>query len=418
MAEDPAPSPTVAVGFFDELSELLKWSQERVGPLTFTGLAIAAWLWLDFLTYFRLPISFLSPSSLAALPALFGVAVFVVLYGVLLVSLPSLALWTPLYEAGPSLISLGRHGPHKLAGEIGPVLPSEVSGSVRWTMLVRWLAFGGMMAVLCLAWVGWLALHHGHGAVWPVLALSVFAGVLWLWLAVKKLTGRYPSLSFACSYGAAICFQLAATLSIIAILLDGGLEPGFYVIAGKLMVYFLAIVVIWLLQALVALRIRDGLYPGFLKQLLLSAIGVMLVAAAVPRVGAIVVGYPLRLKGADGQSCVRLMLASDALKTVAVAPLLLDTSRPGSTLNLNFAVHLDGSYWVKTDPPQGRVYSVPDAAVTGIVPCIGTPAGAQPPAGPISSASTRMAPKVMVVAAGRGSQHAQQDSAKMAGIGH
>jgi hypothetical protein len=81
---------------FGEISDFLKWSQERVGPLTFVGLAIAALLWLDFLKFFSLPVSFLSLSSLSALPALFAIVVFAVIVLVFDAVMPGFVLCTPI----------------------------------------------------------------------------------------------------------------------------------------------------------------------------------------------------------------------------------------------------------------------------------------------------------------------------------
>ncbi|AFC84729.1 hypothetical protein Fraau_0232 [Frateuria aurantia DSM 6220] len=375
-AETPA-SKADAVSLFDEISDLLKWSQDRVGPLTFVGLSIAALLWLDFLKVFALPVGFLSSSSLAALPALFSVVVFLIIAMTLVICLPSMPLWMPLIEGGPSIGTLGRGRFAAEAEKDGAAsgfrqLPETEAAVVRRRMLRQWLGFNGGVVMFSLLWVGSLfELSPRPTWFWWLGAVAIGVAMALIMLAwqLKKKLGRWPSIEFALILLGAGLVQGTISLFLIQVLLNVIALQSSRMLVVAAIIYLVVMALIILLQALVAMRIIKGMYRGGLKHVMVSVLLILVAVAAVPQAGARLVSYPLQLATVDGETCQVLTLLPLSSAAPSSYATVQDLNNPGHSVPLNFITHLDGMYYVRPDPWKGAVYAVPEASVGGIGPC-------------------------------------------------
>lgn len=377
MTADTPASKADAVSLFDEISDLLKWSQDRVGPLTFVGLSIAALLWLDFLKVFALPVGFLSSSSLAALPALFSVVVFLVIALTLVACLPSMPWWMPLIEGGPSIGALGRGRFAAEAEKDGAAsgfrqLPETEAAVVRRRMLRQWFGFNGSIAICSLLWVSLLWVFGLHPtSYWLVGTVAIGVAVVLIRLAgpLKTSLGRWSSLGFAVIFFEAGLIQTVVSLSLIQLLLKAiPLEPPWRV-APALIIYLFVMALIILIQALVAIWIAKGMYRGGLKHVMASVLLILVVVAAVPQAGAWLASYPLQLAALDGETCQVLTLLPLSSAAPSSYATVQDLNNPGHSVPLNFITHLDGMYYVRQDPRKGTVYAVPEASIGGIGSC-------------------------------------------------
>lgn len=375
-AETPASKADV-VSPFDEISDLLKWSQDRVGPLTFVGLSIAALLWLDFLKVFALPVGFLSSTSLAALPALFSVVVFLVIALTLVACLPSIPLWMPLIEGGPSIGTLGRGRFAAEAEKDGAAsgfrqLPETEAAVVRRRMLRQWFGFNGSIAICSLLWVGSLfELSPRPTWFWWLGAVAIGVAMALIMLAwpLKKKLGRWPSIEFALILLGAGLVQGTISLFLIQVLLNVIALQSSRMLVVAAIIYLVVMTLIILVQAAVAMRMAQGLYRGASKHVMAVVLLIMLVLAAVPQAGARLVSYPLQLAATDGSTCQVLTLLPLPSAVPTSYATVQDLDHPGHSVPLNFITHLDGMYYVRPDPRKGAVYAVPEASVGGIGPC-------------------------------------------------
>ncbi len=146
-----ANSPT---SVSDEISRLLLWLTQRWAALALGGFVLATILWMDFLREFGLPVSFISPGLLSALPVL-GLAVGVpVLVATLLSVLMAVALWTPIHKDGPSLVAWA--SAQKAGG-------TDADGGQRGNRDVRPDLFNR-----------WLALYFVHAGYWVCFVASAY----------------------------------------------------------------------------------------------------------------------------------------------------------------------------------------------------------------------------------------------------
>lgn len=101
----------------EEVSDGLKWVSERAFAFTAIFVAIAGWIWLDFLVVNKLPVSFFSSSMLAALPAFLGATIFVAALVAYMLLLPSFILNAPITADGTSLVDLQRRSIRRSSNE-------------------------------------------------------------------------------------------------------------------------------------------------------------------------------------------------------------------------------------------------------------------------------------------------------------
>ena len=402
MTEDDSPPDMKPVSVFDEVSDLLKWAQDRVGPLSFIGLTLAAWLWLDFLHVMGLPIGFLSPTSMVALPILFMVVVFAVLLLGTCAMLPGLALWTPLFEGGPSITSLGRrrskHADQAwslaLDDFTAPTMAAEAS-RFRWGLIKRWLLFTALTASAWPALAVSLLWRDGRASWWlsvPGIAVLILPTATMFVRSLRRATGRWPSLDFIANFIGAGCLQAGVSSWMLLALLKAFSAGPTYQMASVLAVCSGLAFGIGLLQVVVAVRMARGLYPDLLKHVFIAAIGLMTVMAVIPPVGGRLVAYPLQLKSPGGQTCMVLGLTHDASKLSLVDAAILPASGLPHTLTLDFAVLLDGIYYVRTVSTGQTVYMIPANLVSRIEDCPVVSASAKGLAIPSAAGRRRTTP--------------------------
>jgi hypothetical protein len=365
---------------FVEISDFLKWAQERVGPLTFIGLAISALLWLDFLKFFSLPVSFLSSSSLAALPALFVTVVFVVVALTINAVMPAFVLWMPLFSDGPSLASLGlqrriptaegNEGPNSEPND--PAFSEADAKEIRVKLVNRWIALGTFVGALWMLWVASTFCPNSHVPGWLLLinlVLSLAVG-LWLFLPlVKKVVAEQPSWSFILLLGGAILAQSVVTFWILYIFLKTTTDIAIWTLVFRAAVYILVIIGITLIQLLAAQRVAVGPYPDILKHVTLVAIGILIMIAATTPVGAMLVSYPLRTSAPDGGSCIVFTLLPVQTNSPETYATVQDLNNQVHNVPFAFVTHLEDKYYAKTDPLNGTVYPISDTLVGSIDAC-------------------------------------------------
>lgn len=372
----PSEQKNETFDVFVEISDFLKWAQDRVGPLTFIGLAISALLWLDFLKFFSLPVSFLSSSSLAALPALFVTVVFVVVALTINAVMPAFVLWTPLFSDGPSLASLGlrKRVPttegNKVLNDLA--LSETDAREIRVKLVNRWIALGTFVGALWMLWVASTFCPNSHVSGWLLLinlALSAAAGRLLFLPLVKKVAGGKPSWSFILLLGGAILAQSVVTFWILYIFLKTTTDIAIWTLVFRAAVYILVIVGITLVQLLAAQRVAAGPYPDILKHGSLVAIGALIMIAATTPAGAMLVSYPLRTSAPDAGSCIVLTLLPAQANSPEAYARIQDINNQGHTVPFAFVTHLDDKYYAKIDPINGTVYTISDTLVEGVDSC-------------------------------------------------
>lgn len=367
---------------FDEISDFLKWAQDRVGPLTFAGLAISALLWLDFLKVFSLPVSFLSVSSLSALPALFATVVFIVAAITINAVMPAFVLWTPLFSDGPSLASLSlqkrlpttENDTRREVQTTASKLSEAEAKKIRIKLVNRWISLGACIAILWTIWVASTFCPNNHVPGWMLLInllLSICVGLSLFFPILKKVAGERPSWSFMLQLSGAILAQSVVTFWILYIFLKTTTDIAFSTLALRAAAYIIVVFVITLVQLLAAQRVALGPYPNILKHSVLIAIAVLTMIVAIPPAGAMLASYPLRTTAPDGGSCVVLTLLpvqDNSSKTYATVQ---DISNPGHTVHFAFLTHLDDRYYAKIDSLKGIVYPIADSLVGSLDTCSG-----------------------------------------------
>jgi hypothetical protein len=372
----------VDTGFdaFTEISGLLKWCQGRVGPLTFTGIGISALLWLDFIKFYSLPVSFLSTSTLAALPALFAIVVFVMVTLTISAVMPAFVLWSPLSPDGPSLASLGhqRRGSPPQGSIIVRAKPSRSDFparealKVRGKLVDRWVILEVVIGIFWLLWVASTFVNVNvnlYVLIGLNFLLSLAFGFALFVPLVKQIDGKWPSLIFFLQLGGAIFAQSFVALSILFVFLKTTTDTAALTLASRASVYAIVLLGVSLVQLLAARHIALGPYPNMLKHATLIAIGIMIAAAMVPPVGASLVSYPLRTSAPDGGSCIVLTLLPVQTNASSTYATVQDLRNPGHSVPLAFVTHLEEKYYAKVDPLKGDVYPIPDASVGGIGSC-------------------------------------------------
>lgn len=382
MGTSPDPKDQT-FDIFDEISDFLKWSQDRVGPLTFTGLAIAALLWLDFLKFFSLPVSFLSLSSLAAMPALFATVVFAVIVLVFDAIMPGFVLWTPLYPGGPCLSLLGQQQQGSTPNTTIVIekkierqnLSAREANKVRKKLIKCWVSVNLLIGMLWILWVAstlYPVITNPNWLVLPNFALSIACGLLLFYFPIKKIAQENPSVPFLLRLSCAIFAQSVVAFSILFVFLKTTTDTEIWTLISHAALYELVLFLLSLTQLLVAQRVALGPYPNMLKHVTLGVIVVMTFVAAMNPVGAMLASYPLRANAPDGGSCIVLTLLPVQMSlpnSPTVYATVQDLNNPGHTVPLAFVTHLENTYYAKIDPLHGDVYPISDTLVGGIGSC-------------------------------------------------
>lgn len=391
MTEYEQRSATRSVGLFDEVSDLLIWAQNRVGPLTFIGLMLAAWLWLDFLRVTGLPVGFLSPTSVVALPILFMVVAMAVIVLWVGAVLPSLALWAPLFEGGPSIVSLGRRYASRgdqdwtsALDDFAQPLTAAEAAVFRWGLIKRWLVFSAMTFAVGPVLIAYGVWHGGRLTGWSdLLAMAVLTvpAVIVFARLLGKATGRRPSWEFMGNFGWASSLQVLVSLMMSVGLLQAFPAQSVDQLAPALVAYLIGVVVIGAAQIAISVRMAKGLYRDLFKHVFMGAIGLMGLVTVIQPLGGRLVTYPLQLESPDGQACMVLGLTHDASKPDMIDAAILAPSGRPQTRELDFAILLDGTYYLRTAATGRAVFMIPVNRVSRVQDCpLKTPSASKRPA--------------------------------------
>src|ERR1700754_4664137 len=353
----PTEEPATPFSIFEELSSFLLWLSQRWPGLGLGGLVLAMLLWIDFISLFDLPVSFISPGILSALPIL-GLSVGVpVVAAIVIAALMAFVLWQPLHKGGPSLVS-------------GGLVPDE-DDKKHPDVFMRWL-------VLCLVhafyWVGYLG----------VVSLHFKPSGEWVWVLAFVLPGIYGFASFRPVFRAAsptrpswwfiILFAgCLASLTAFAGLLflplvsaAGG--TGSLGTIVHIEAYVAIMVGVALVQLVTARLVMRGWRRGLLRKVFLFFMALLVPVLAFPGVGGQFASYRLRLSGPAHAACMVLVFRQGQAVTDSIPQAALGVGA-GRSVPFEFVTRLDDQYYVKAHVFEGPTYVVPVAAVGGFEGC-------------------------------------------------
>lgn len=375
----PAPTP------FTEISDLFKWASKRAAPLGFIGLSIATMLWLDFVRFYALPVSFFSTAMLAGLPALFAIVAFLVSALTFNALVPSLVLWTPVYAGGQSLAvwSQAQSSPKtEVACLCGAGHQQVVANHAsRMALFHRWM---GLSVFFGLFWVCWLVAVLGGYDVEPVqtflLELALSALVLGLFAVplIRKVGARrWPSVEFMVQLAGGLFMQNLLSFLLMYIILQLAPSTEFKAMVGRVGLYLLLLIILGIAQYGVARMVTRGLYPNLVKHVVLAMTGLLAVVSLFATSGAFVAGFALRTLSPTGGSCVMFTLAQTGEGGTAPYATFQDPNNGGHSLPFAFATRIDDVYYLKTNPYQGKVYFLPASQVGAVDGCEQVPAASR-----------------------------------------
>jgi hypothetical protein len=359
----PALAPqgdTPAFSLFDEASSFLLWLSKRWPALGVAGLIMAMLLWIDFIRFFDLPVSFISPSMLSALPIL-GLAVGVpIVAATLFVALMAFVLWQPLHEGAPSVVSwASAPGDAEGAGQDG-----------RPDVFVRWIVLCVVHALYWVMYVALVMLHvkaSGHW-VWLLgLLLPEAFGFYIFWPVFRAASRRRPSWRYLLLFGVAIAMQtVLAGLLFIPVL---GSAQGTVNTVLHLEGFFFIVVGIGFVQLVTAKLVMRGWRRGLTKKVFLSTTGLMVMLVAFPDIGGQVASYRLALTGPGHSACMVLVFRDGQSVTDTIARSLIADVATRHSVPFAFTVRLDDQYYVKERAQAGQTWVIPVASVAGFDAC-------------------------------------------------
>jgi hypothetical protein len=383
---DAAPAADAGLtpaAVLDDVSSFLLWLSKRWPALGLAGLVMATMVWIDFIRLFDLPVSFVSPGVLSALPVVglsVGVPVIAAMVGS---AVTAFALWLPLVDGGPSLARWHTHGrnaePVPRAGQgVLPVHPHEVAPELPKAqsqlpdLYIRWVVLCTLQAAY---WISWIVLVANDVVIPMSLVLPIgYAGhvlaALLLFRPVFRaaLPTRRPSIFYL--GGFVVCSIVQTTTGFLLLLPVLGAsennQPLLLVYHGE--AYFIAFTGLGLIQLLAARLIVRGWYLGLLKHLFLVAMPVMALVVFFPDVGGELVSYRLRIRAPDQAKCAVFSLRTDPA-AVPLSPMVVNAKAPRWSVPLKFVTRLDDTYYVKEQPLSGPTMMVPVSMVTAIRGC-------------------------------------------------
>lgn len=346
---------------FLEISDFLKWAQDRVGPLAFVGLAISALLWLDFLRFYGIPVSFLSGTTLAALPALFAAVTFVAIIFLIGIVTPGIILSTPLTPRGISLASYYFPGQMRVAGEASSVDPEVVLPSAKHGFRITWLLTINLVGTL---WIGWVALSFLHinwlAYLSPlVVILSIVLAAWLLRKSFQQVCGKWITWNSCSVLAGSMLSQNLLALFALIVVGQSFVESTWMSFVISFMFYVIALNAMAIFQLIAATRIVRGVYPDVLKHAALVALAVLFLIAAIEPIGATLASYPMKETAPNGKSCIVISLLPEQANQHIISPSLRSQKDPSLSVKLPFVTHVEDRYYVRTDLYKGSVYAVP-----------------------------------------------------------
>lgn len=371
----------VPFSMFEEISSFLLWVSVRWPVLALYGLVMATMLWMDFIQLFDLPVSFISPGMLTALPIL-GLSVGVpVATLMVVVACTAAALWLPLTPGGLSLMAW-----------TNTARTVEVEHGARPPDLFnRWLILSVLQAVYWPAWFGlrYLTTAIPADAVWPTGCVVSLAAGFWLFWPVFRAAspGVRPGGRYLSVFALNVLFQTSIATLLVVPVLAGAETNRPVVVAFHAEAYVFILIGIALSQLLTSKLFTRGWRHDLLKKGFVLVMGVLGFLLGFPGAGGTLAAYRLRIEGPGHSTCMRLQFQSAG--PVSPPVVVLDKGNPARSIPLNFVTRLDDAYYVKVLPQQGPTFVVPAASVTGITACsavaaasLSPPVMSQVPSGP------------------------------------
>lgn len=359
-ASDASAPPSV----FDELSSFLLWLSKRWPGLGFAGLTLAMLLWVDFIRLFDLPVSFISPGLLPALPIL-GLAVGVpAAAGIVIAALMAFVLWQPLHPGGPSLVS---------AASLKEQDATAVSGRIRRPdPFMRWVMLLGVHALYWIAYVLLVAagVEPQAGWVWALGLVIPGAYAYWsFWPVFRAATPTRPSWGYLGFFTGSLFMQSAfAGLLFLPLVASAG-GGGSWGMLAHMEGYFLMMVGVAFIQLVTAKLALRGWRRGLLRKVFLAVAVLLVPVLAYPDVGGTFASYRLRLSGPGHASCMVLVFRQGQSVDDAITASVLDGRDRHRSIALNFVARFDDQYYVKAQPYAGPTWLVPVSAVGGVESC-------------------------------------------------
>lgn len=357
-----SPPPSVSSPrLFRSIDHLLRWLAKVWVPLGGATVALGALYWLEFLKIYAIPASFASPAALTSLPALAAVLCAAIWVLGIFMLIPSFVLWIPLNERGQTLLD---------ANTAWLSDRSSNGRSTRWDLFHRWNTLNGVMIVL---WIAAIAIPAGFPDLSALLITVLVLAVFYL-IAMLMLRPIYWKLDdskktyalFALLLSAAVVVQSLTTFWIIYIASQTVTEVSTIAIAGHVAFSLMAAIALGAIQHVSARWVRKGWYPNLPKHAVLVSLTLLGAPLLVPPVGGRLASIAFRVSGSDGKPCVVLLPTDD--RSFAAWRDILDPKHPWQSLPLNFAMHLDDVYYVKTGQ-QAPTHVIPASQVREIRGC-------------------------------------------------
>ncbi|UPG89499.1 hypothetical protein L2Y96_19195 [Luteibacter aegosomaticola] len=336
------PNPRVKYSYsmlLKELSEAMKWVQERSVTLGAIALGTTTWLWLDFSAKYGLGIGVFSGSVLGALPSLLLCSVLLCIGLTLAFLMPTALLLVPVGEGRPKLIDLDT--PKRLNATDRNVLRVPKRSAIRW-MVITCL----QVALISGATFVPLGMSYFKGSEDWAIFLFLVTAVAFPSAAFAKWVGGNQSFDFqALIVGSMMAqFQLSVPVALWvipfvlgddrAVTFANGMKSFIAValVAGPLS--GAQVVLIGLFRSLAA-RKNIVLRSLFLAQ------GLLVVVAAIAPLGARLLYIPIQIMGMNGMKCAVLPIVATEKEKI---PAILRSTHSGTTVELSFVTPVIDEY--------------------------------------------------------------------------
>jgi len=337
-----------------EVSEAMKWIQERSVVLGVIALGTTTWLWMDFSATYDLGIGVFSGSVLGALPSILICASFFGLVLTLLFLLPALTLLVEVSKGRPKLVELDRQSTDSsvvsrivrglnAAVRRGGARPPEARENAVFRTprksIARWASASALQtlfvsaALFLPATIPSLASHAALIAICCVVEAIAIPAIMF-----SKMIRVDQSFDFQSLTVGALMVQVQISGFVVL-----GIGP--MILGADTTITFLRASFIALFFALITAAIAAGqvfligaarlLATG--KNVVIRALVVgqcvLLLAAAVAPIGAELIYVPVRIMGMNAMHCAFLPIVSGEEKKI---PQLLVRKGGGATVNLSF----------------------------------------------------------------------------------
>lgn len=352
----PMAEPATPFSIFDELSSFLLWLSKRWPGLGLGGLVLAMLLWIDFISLFDLPVSFISPGILSALPIL-GLSVGVPVVGAIVIAaLMAFVLWQPLHKGGPSLVT--------------PVSTPD-DGVKRPDVFMRWLVLCLVHAFYWVAYLGVVSLHFKPSGEWVWLLAFVLPGIYGFfsfWPVFRAASPKYPSGWFIILFAGCLASLTAFSGLLFLPLVSAAGATGSLGTIVHLEAYVAIMVGVALVQLVTAKLVMRGWRRGLLRKVFLFVMALLVPVLAFPGVGGQFASYRLRLSGPAHAPCMVLVFRQGQTVTDSI-PQAVVGAGAGHSVPFEFVTRLDDQYYVKAHVFEGPTFVVPVSAIGGFEAC-------------------------------------------------